>query len=133
MASGRLRLQQLCFFFDQQDFALDSLAVAPHPQDFVLELFHLPFVPQLALLVIGIPTPIQRRDQGRAVLHKSDNNCRQRGSDAKDSPLLLELDAAAEDGDVVLGGEEGNQAEGDAAEHLEQTQAIEAQPAAVWC
>ena len=48
-------------------------------------------------------------------------------------PLLLELDAAAEDGDVVLGGEEGNQAEGDAAEHLEQTQAIEAQPAAVWC
>jgi hypothetical protein len=47
--------------------------------------------------------------------------------------LLLELNGAVECGDVVIGGEQGNQAEGDAAEHLEHTQAIEAQPAAGWC
>jgi hypothetical protein len=43
--------------------------------------------------------------------------------------LLLERDAAAEDGDVVIGGEESDQAESDAAEHLEAAEAIEAQPA----
>jgi hypothetical protein len=59
-----------------------------------------------------------------------DNNCRQRGSDEKDSPLLLERDAAAEGGDVLIGGEESDQADGDAAEHLEHTEAIKAQPAA---
>jgi hypothetical protein len=48
--------------------------------------------------------------------------------------LLLELEGAAGDGDVVIGGKQGNQAEGDAAEHLEYTQAIKAQPAAGrWC
>jgi hypothetical protein len=62
-----------------------------------------------------------------------DNNCRQRGSDENDSPLLLELEGAPECGDVVIGGEEGNQADGDAAEHLGHTQAIEAEPAAGWC
>jgi hypothetical protein len=59
-----------------------------------------------------------------------DNNCRQRGSDEKDSPLLLELEAPAGCGDVVIGGKEGNQAEGKASEHLEHAEAIEAQPAA---
>jgi len=44
--------------------------------------------------------------------------------------LLLELEGAAEEGDMVIGGEEGNQADGEAAEHLEHTEAIEAQPAA---
>ena len=46
--------------------------------------------------------------------------------------MLLEVDGVAEEGDVVIGGEQGNQAEGDAAEHLEHTQAIKAQPAAGW-
>jgi hypothetical protein len=46
---------------------------------------------------------------------------------------LLERDGAAEEGDVVIGGEQGDQAKGDASEHLEHTQAIEAQPAAGWC
>jgi hypothetical protein len=55
-----------------------------------------------------------------------DNNCRQRGSDENDSPLLLELEGAAEDVDMVIGGKEGDQAEGDAAEHLEHAEAIEA-------
>jgi hypothetical protein len=44
--------------------------------------------------------------------------------------LLLERDAAAEDGDVVIGGKEGDQAEGKAAEHLEPAEVVEAQPAA---
>jgi hypothetical protein len=59
-----------------------------------------------------------------------DNNCRQRGSDEKDSPLLLELEGATECGDVVIGGEQGDQAEGKASEHLEHSQAIKAQPVA---
>ena len=46
--------------------------------------------------------------------------------------MLLERDGAAEEGDVVIGGEEGDQAECDGAEHLEHAQAIEAQPAAEW-
>jgi hypothetical protein len=43
--------------------------------------------------------------------------------------LLLERDGAAEDADMVIGGEEGNQAEGEAAEHLEHSEVVEAQPA----
>jgi hypothetical protein len=62
-----------------------------------------------------------------------DNNCRQRGSDEKDAPLLLERDGAAEDADMVIGGEEGNQAEGEAAEHLEHAEVVEAEPAAGRC
>jgi hypothetical protein len=44
--------------------------------------------------------------------------------------LLLELEGAAGEGDVVIGGEQGYQAKNEAAEHLEHTQAIKAQPAA---
>jgi hypothetical protein len=44
--------------------------------------------------------------------------------------LLLELQGAAGEGDVVIGGKQGNQAEQEAAKHLEHTQAIQAQPAA---
>ncbi len=47
--------------------------------------------------------------------------------------MLLEPEGAAEGGDVVIGGKESDQAEGEAAEHLEHTQAIKAQPAAGWC
>jgi hypothetical protein len=42
--------------------------------------------------------------------------------------LLLEHDAAAEDGDVVIGGEESDQAEGETAQGLEEAQAVEAWP-----
>jgi hypothetical protein len=42
----------------------------------------------------------------------------------------LELEGAAEGGDVVIGGKEGDQAESEAAEHLQDAEAIEAQPAA---
>ena len=46
--------------------------------------------------------------------------------------MLLELEGVGGEGDVVIGGEHGNQAEGDAAKRLEHTQAIKAQPAAGW-
>ncbi len=68
----------------------------------------------------------------RVALHALDKNCRQRGSDERDPPLLLERDAAADDGDVVIGGNESDQAEGDTAEHLEYTETIKAQPATGW-
>jgi hypothetical protein len=61
-----------------------------------------------------------------------DNNCRQRGSDENDSPLLLERDDAAEEGNVVTEGKQGDQAEGDGAEHLENAEEIEALTAAGW-
>jgi hypothetical protein len=40
--------------------------------------------------------------------------------------LLLELEAVAEEGDVVIGGEQGDQAEGQAADGLGDAGAIEA-------
>jgi hypothetical protein len=43
---------------------------------------------------------------------------------------LLELEGPAECGDVVIGGKEGDQAEGKAAEHLGHAEVVEAQPAA---
>ena len=45
--------------------------------------------------------------------------------------MLLEREIVAGEGDVVIGGEQGDQAEHESAEHLEHTQAIQAQPAAV--
>ena len=66
----------------------------------------------------------------RTVLHAPSKNCRQRGNDERDALLLLELEGAAGEGDVVIGGEQGDQAEGNAAEHLEHTQSIKVQPAA---
>ena len=66
----------------------------------------------------------------RAVLHAPDKHCRHRGSNAGDAPLLLELEGAADEGDVVIGGKEGDQAEGEAAEHLEHAEVVETQPAA---
>ena len=42
--------------------------------------------------------------------------------------MLLERDSAAEDGDVVIGGEESDQAEHETAQGLDEAQAIEAWP-----
>jgi hypothetical protein len=47
--------------------------------------------------------------------------------------LLLEADAAAEDGDVVIGSEQGDQAEDQAAAGLDDTEKIQAGPGAQWC
>jgi hypothetical protein len=47
--------------------------------------------------------------------------------------LLLELEDAAGEGDVVIGGEQGDQAEHETAQGLENAKAVKAQPAAGWC
>jgi hypothetical protein len=57
-----------------------------------------------------------------------DKNCRHRGSDANDAPLPLELDAGAEGGDVVIGGEQGDQAENETSDGLGGAEAVEAGP-----
>jgi hypothetical protein len=62
-----------------------------------------------------------------------DKNCRHRGNDEGDAPLLLESDAAAEDGDVVIGGKESDQAEDQAAARLDGTEVIQAWPRALLC
>jgi hypothetical protein len=69
-ALGVLQPQLLGFFLDPlavvphlQNIVLDPLSVSPHPQDVVLELFHPPFVLHLALLVAGIPSPVEHRQQ----------------------------------------------------------------------
>jgi hypothetical protein len=57
-----------------------------------------------------------------------DNHCRHRGNDENDPPLLLELEAAAGDADVVIGGEQGDQADGKPAEGLSGAEAVESSP-----
>ncbi|MFM8278666.1 MAG: hypothetical protein ACKN89_17065 [Cyanobium sp.] len=57
-----------------------------------------------------------------------DKNERQRGSDEPDTPLLLQGDGDAGEGDVVIGGKQSNQGDHGAAEGLQQTLAIQAQP-----
>jgi hypothetical protein len=57
-----------------------------------------------------------------------DKNCRHRGSDEKDSPLLLEIDAAAEGGDVVIGRKESDQAKDHPPAGLDGTEVIQAGP-----
>jgi hypothetical protein len=54
------------------------------------------------------------------------NHKRHRGSDAPDAPLLMEVeDGACGDVDVVIGGEQGNQANHNAGEHLDPALEIE--------
>jgi hypothetical protein len=50
-----------------------------------------------------------------------DKNCRHRGSDEGDAPLLVDGDVAPGKGEVVIGGEQGDQAEGEAADRLGET------------
>jgi hypothetical protein len=57
-----------------------------------------------------------------------DKNCRHRGSDVNDSPLLLELEGLAGEGDVVLGGEQRDQTEHEAADRLCEDEPVEARP-----
>ncbi|MFN9631195.1 MAG: hypothetical protein ACK59A_13335 [Cyanobacteriota bacterium] len=60
-----------------------------------------------------------------------DKNCRHRGSEEGDSPLLLELERVAGDGDAVIGGEESDQAKDEAASGLGEAEAIKARPGKV--
>jgi len=61
---------------------------------------------------ISISISLVRRSISRTGRQLSiDKNCRHRGSDEKGSPLLWELEACGGEGDVVIGGEQGDQAE----------------------
>jgi hypothetical protein len=57
-----------------------------------------------------------------------DKNDRHRGSDEGDAPLLGDGDVAPGEGEVVIGGEESDQAKGKAAEGLGEPEAVEAKP-----
>jgi hypothetical protein len=57
-----------------------------------------------------------------------DKNCRHRGKDEKGSPLLLERESCTGDGDVVIGGKQGDQAEQQTTDGLNETEPIEAGP-----
>jgi hypothetical protein len=59
-----------------------------------------------------------------------DKNDRHRGNDEGDTPLLGELEGAAGDGDVVIGGKQRDQANGETAEGLGGAEAIEGKPRA---
>jgi hypothetical protein len=57
-----------------------------------------------------------------------DKNDRHRGSDEGNAPLLGDGDVAPGEGEVVIGGEQGDQAEGEAADGLGEAEAIEGGP-----
>ena len=57
-----------------------------------------------------------------------DKNCRHRGNDEQDSPLLLEREVAASDVDVVIGGEQGDQAKSKATDGLGEAEPVETEP-----
>jgi hypothetical protein len=80
-------------------------------------------------LICSISSSISRTGRQLSV----DKNCRHRGSDEGDAPLLLEADAAVEDGDVVIGGKECDQAKDHSAAGLDGTEVIQAGPGALWC
>ncbi len=56
-----------------------------------------------------------------------DKNCRHRGSDEGDAPLLGDSDGAAGEGEVVIGGEESDQAEHQAADGLDEAESVKAE------
>jgi len=80
-------------------------------------------------LLCSISSSIPRTGRQLSV----DKHRRHRGNDEGDAPLLLEADGAAGEGDVVIRGKEGNQAENQAAAGLDGTEVIEPGPGALWC
>jgi hypothetical protein len=59
-----------------------------------------------------------------------DKNCRHRGSDERDAPLLLDWEAAAGEGDVVIGRKQGDQTENQSANGLGQTEPVKTETVA---
>ncbi len=57
-----------------------------------------------------------------------ESNERHRGSDAGDSPRLEDGDGVAEEGEVVIGGEEGNQSQHRTAQRLSDAETIQTGP-----
>ena len=80
-------------------------------------------------LICSISSSISRT--GRQL--RVDKNDRHRGSDEGDAPLLLEADAAAEGGDVVIRGKECDQAKDHSSTGLNGTEVIQAGPGPLWC
>ena len=78
-------------------------------------------------LICSISRSISRT--GRQL--RVDKNCRHRGKDEGDAPLLLETDVVAGEGDVVIGSKQGDQAEDQAATGLDGTEVIQAWPGAL--
>ncbi len=58
-----------------------------------------------------------------------DKNNRHRGSDEGDAPWLGDGEVAPGDGEVVIGGEEGNQAKGKATDGLGEAEPVETERA----
>ena len=83
----------------------------------------------VSFLICSVSLSISRTGRQLSI----DKNCRHRGNDEKDSPLLLETDAAAEGGDVVIGGKESDQAEDQTTAGLDGTEVIQSGPGALWC
>jgi hypothetical protein len=61
-----------------------------------------------------------------------DKNDRHRGSDERDAPLLGDGDVAPGDGEVVIGGEEGDQSKGKATDGLGEAEPVETERAEAW-
>jgi hypothetical protein len=80
-------------------------------------------------LICSISSSIPRT--GRQL--RVDKNDRHRGSDKGDAPLLLEADVVAGEGDVVIGGKQGDQAKDHSPTGLDGTEVIQAGPGALWC
>jgi hypothetical protein len=82
----------------------------------------------VSFLICSISISIPRTGRQLSI----DKNCRHRGNDEGDAPLLLEADAAAEGGDVVIGGKQSDQAEDHSPAGLDGTEVIQAGPGALW-
>jgi hypothetical protein len=86
----------------------------------------------VSFLICSNSNSISRSNPRTGRQLRIDNHCRHRGNDEKDSPLLLETDAAAEGGDVAIGGKQSDQAEEQSATGLDGTELIQAWPGALW-
>ena len=80
-------------------------------------------------LICSISSSIPRT--GRQL--RVDKNCRHRGKDEGDAPLLLEADTAAEGGDVVIGGKESDQSKDHSPAGLDGTEVVQAGPGSLGC
>ena len=56
-----------------------------------------------------------------------DKNCRHRGSDEGDAPLLGDGDGAAGEGEVVIGGKESDQPQHQAADGLDEAESVKSE------
>ena len=114
-----------------KDFSLEFSALSSSVSFSICSLSFLTRKISFSICAISLSSCFERCSISRTGRQLSiDNHERHGGSDPGDAPLLLEVDAASAEGDVVIGGEQRNQADGDAAQGLEEPEAIKAGPAA---